>query len=134
MNVIGKLFGLLGIFLIPVGIVYGLMTKFTDWAGFPAILVTALMCLFLSFFLLFTDKKHPDMPYDNVHGDIAEATGDYGFYSPWSWWPLIIGCVCALLVIGLATTQWWVVLLAIPLAILACVGWVYEYNRGDHAH
>lgn len=134
MKILGQLFLGFGIFLVPIGIVYGLMTQFTDWAGFPAILATAVMCFFLAFFLMFTDKKHPHQPNENLEGEIADTTGDYGFYSPWSWWPLMIGLVCAILVTGLAMWQVWVITLAIPLAILACVGWVYEYNRGDHAH
>lgn len=133
MKIFGKTFLFLGIFILPVGVVYGFMTHFTEWAGFPALIVTALMCLFLGGFLLYTDKKHPDQPSDNLDGEIIDAAGDYGFYSPWSWWPLVIGLTCAITVIGVAIA-WWVFLLAIPLALAAIVGWVYEYNRGDHAH
>lgn len=134
MKFLAKLFAFLGIFLIPVGIVYGFMTQFNEWAGFPAILATAVMCLFLAFFMWTTDKKHPGMPYEDLDGEISQAAGNYGFYSPWSWWPLVLGVVCMLLVIGLAVGQLWVAGLAVVLTILACVGWVYEYNRGDHAH
>ncbi|MFW0108402.1 cytochrome c oxidase subunit 4 [Rothia sp. P7181] len=133
MKSIAWLFGLIGVFLIPVGLIYGFMSKFSDLAGFPAIMVTAIMCLFLSGFLFYTDKLHPDQPSDNEDGEIIDAAGDYGFYSPWSWWPIVIAAVCALLVIGLAL-GWWIVGIALPLSVLACVGWVYEYNRGDHAH
>lgn len=133
MKLLSNIFGLIGIFLIPVGIVYGLMTHFSEWAGFPAILATAVMCLFLWYFLSFTDKHHPDMPYENLEGEIADGAGDYGFYSPWSWWPLFIGFSCSIAVVGLAV-DWWIVLLAIPFAATAVIGWVYEYNRGDHAH
>ncbi|MDY3049344.1 MAG: cytochrome c oxidase subunit 4 [Rothia sp. (in: high G+C Gram-positive bacteria)] len=133
MKLLAKIFGLIGLFLIPMGIIYGFMTDFTEWAGFPAILATAVMCLFLWYFLSFTDKKHPDMPYENEAGEIAEAAGDYGFYSPWSWWPLFIGAACTIVVVGLAI-DWWIVLVAIPFAAAAVLGWVYEYSRGDHAH
>lgn len=133
MRTFGTIFGLIGVFLVPVAVVYGLMTHFNDWAGFPAILVTAIMCFFLCGFLLFTDKKHPDQPSDNLDGEIVDAAGAYGFYSPWSWWPLAIAFVCATAVVGLAIAPW-VFLIALPVVIAACVGWVYEYNRGDHAH
>ena len=49
MKVLGKVFLYLGIFFIPVGNYYGFMTNFDEWAGFPALLVTALMCFFLGF-------------------------------------------------------------------------------------
>ncbi|ORC21993.1 MULTISPECIES: cytochrome c oxidase subunit 4 [Rothia] len=133
MKLLANIFAFIGVFLIPVGIVYGFMTHFDEWAGFPAILATAVMCLFLWYFLKFTDKKHPDMPYENLEGEIADGAGDYGFYSPWSWWPLFIGAACTIVVLGLAI-DWWIVLIAIPFAAAAVLGWVYEYNRGDHAH
>ncbi|MBM7050542.1 MULTISPECIES: cytochrome c oxidase subunit 4 [unclassified Rothia (in: high G+C Gram-positive bacteria)] len=133
MKLLSNIFGIIGVFLIPVGVVYGFMTDFTEWAGFPAILATAVMCLFLWWFLSFTDKKHPDMPYEDLDGEIADQAGAYGFYSPWSWWPLVIGIVCTIAVVGLAVA-WWVLLLALPVAIAALVGWVYEYNRGAHSH
>ena len=133
MKLFSKIFGLIGVFLIPVGITYGFMTDFNDWAGFPALLATAVMCLFLWYFLSFTDKKHPDMPYEDLDGEISHAAGDYGFYSPWSWWPLLIGVACSIAVVGLAV-GWWIFLLSLPVAALAVIGWVYEYNSGDHAH
>lgn len=133
MKILANTFAFIGIFLIPVGIFYGYVTNFGEWAGFPAILATAVMCLFLWCFLSFTYKKHPDMPNENLDGEIADAAGDYGFYSPWSWWPIFIGLTCTVLVVGLAI-DWWIVLLALPLAIVAVIGWVYEYSRGDHAH
>ena len=45
--------------------------------------------------------------------------------------PLVLP-VC-LLCLG-AAIAWWVVLIAIPFAAAAVIGWVYEYSRGDHAH
>ncbi len=134
MKILGWLFTSIGIFLVPVGVVYGFMTDFGEWAGFPAILATAVMCFFLGFFLLFTEKKHPDQPNDSLEGEIVQGAGDYGFYSPWSWWPLTIGFICSILVTSIAMTQWWLALVAGVLAVFACVGWVYEYSRGDHSH
>lgn len=133
MKVLGKVFLYLGIFFTPVGIIYGFMTNFDEWAGFPALLVTGLMCFFLAFFLMFTDKKLGSQPMDNYTGEIAESAGEYGFYSPWSWWPFMIGLTCMIVVLG-AAIAWWVLILALPIVAVAVIGWVYEYSRGDHAH
>ncbi|VEI23035.1 Cytochrome c oxidase polypeptide 4 [Rothia aeria] len=133
MKVLGMIFLYVGLFMIPVGVVYGFMTGFDEWAGFPALLVTGLMCLFLAYFLIFTARKIPEQPMDNYEGEIAEGAGEYGFYSPWSWWPFAIGVACMFVVLG-AAIAWWVVLIAIPFAAAAVIGWVYEYSRGDHAH
>ena len=45
MKILGMIFLYVGLFMIPVGVVYGFMTGFDEWAGFPALLVTGLMCL-----------------------------------------------------------------------------------------
>lgn len=127
------LFWGLFVFLVPVSIVYGYMTNFEEWVGFPALLLTALMSAFLGFFFGFTNKKHPNQPSDNLDGEIADAAGDYGFYSPWSWWPLLLGVAATIGVVALAI-GWWLLMLAVPVALVALVGWVYEYNRGSHAH
>lgn len=133
MRINAVLFGMLFVFLVPVAVVYGFMTGFDEWVGFPALLLTALMSAFLSFFFFFTAKHHPDQPSDNLDGEIVDAAGDYGFYSPWSWWPLMLGVVCAIAVLGLAV-GWWLLSIAVPLAAVGLIGWVYEYNRGAHAH
>jgi len=82
---------------------------------------------------MFTDKKLGSQPMDNYTGEIAESAGEYGFYSPWSWWPFMIGLTCMIVVLG-AAIAWWVLILALPIVAVAVIGWVYEYNRGDHAH
>ncbi|MGK4064782.1 cytochrome c oxidase subunit 4 [Rothia sp. HC945] len=127
------LFWILFIFFIPVTIVYGFMTGFTEWVGFPALLLTALMSAFLGFFFSFTAKKHPNQPSDNLDGEIVDAAGDYGFYSPWSWWPLLLAIAAAIGVVAMAI-GWWMLMLAAPVALIGLVGWVYEYSRGNHAH
>ena len=107
MKILGMIFLYVGLFMILVGVVYGFMTGFDEWI--------------------------PDQPMDNYKGEIAEGAGEYGFYSPWSWWPFAIGVACMFVVLG-AAIAWWVVLIAIPFAAAAVIGWVYEYSRGDHAH
>lgn len=45
----------------------------------------------------------------------------------------MIGLTCMIVVLG-AAIAWWVLILALPIVAVAVIGWVYEYNRGDHAH
>lgn len=125
---------IIGIFVMGAGIVYGFVTGFNEWAGFPALLATAAMCFMLAvYFMLVLRSTKALLPEDDLEGEIAQATGDYGHFSPWSWWPLLIGGACTILVLGLAI-DWWIVGLAVPLAILGLLGLVYEYSTGEHAH
>ncbi|NKF33177.1 cytochrome c oxidase subunit 4, partial [Pseudomonas sp. BGM005] len=64
--------------------------------------------------------------------DIDDGDPELGDFSPWSWWPLVLAGSAAVFVVGLAVGHF---LLPIGLAIfvIAIVGWVYEYYRGNFA-
>ena len=72
-------------------------------------------------------------PEDREDGEIVEMSGDYGAFSPWSWWPLLLGIGSALFVTALAV-GWWIIGLAVPVAALGLLGLVFEHSRGEHAH
>lgn len=125
---------IIGVFALGAGIVYGFVTDFNEWAGFPALLATACMCFMLAvYFTLVLRSTKAVLPEDDLEGEIFQASGDYGHFSPWSWWPLLIGAACTIVVLGLAI-DWWIVGLAVPLSIAGLLGLVYEYSTGDHAH
>ena len=78
-------------------------------------------------------KRSGMLPEDNLLGNIEDETGEVGFYSPWSWWPLMLGLSSAMAFASLAV-GWWMFFIAFPFAVVALVGFVYEYSRGAHAH
>ena len=71
-------------------------------------------------------------PSDDPLGDIDEIQGDYGFFSPHSWWPLFLGAAAALCFLGLAV-GWWMFIIGAFFAVPALVGWTFEYWKGEHA-
>ena len=62
-----------------------------------------------------------------------QGAGDQGVFSPWSWWPLVIGAAAALVFAGLAV-GWWLAAIGGGLAVIGLTGWVFEFSRGQHAH
>ncbi|GAA2549153.1 hypothetical protein HD598_000613 [Neomicrococcus aestuarii] len=120
-------------FFLPVGIVYGFLTGFNEWVGFPAILMVAIMSAFIGFYLQKTAKSVGPRPEDRNDGEIHENSGVVGSFSPWSWWPLVLAGAAAIGFLGLAV-GFWVTYIGAGLAVVALIGWVYEYSRGDHAH
>jgi hypothetical protein len=84
-------------------------------------------------YLGFTAKRVGPRPEDRNDAEIHEGAGEQGHFSPWSWWPLVLGLAAAGGFLGLAV-GWWIVFIAAGLALVALVGWVFEYSRGDHAH
>lgn len=126
-------FLLLGIFFIPVAIVYGFMVNWNEHVGYLAMLLVSGLCLMIGVYLWYTGKRVGPRPEDRLDAEVHEGSGEQGHFSPWSWWPLVLGLGAALGFLGLAV-GWWVVFIAAGLTVIALIGWVYEYSRGDHAH
>jgi len=115
---------------IPMAVIYGYFTHWTEPVGPVAFLLLGLMGGMAGFYLRATAKKLDADPADNPRGDIADAAGEYGFYSPHSWWPLPLALSALLLFLGLAV-GWWVFIIGVVFGIMALLGWSFEYFRGD---
>lgn len=118
-------------FLIAVGI-YAYFTRWDEWVGIVGLALTAMLCAFIAGYLVLTARKLDARPEDNPMGEIEDQAGDYGFFSPHSWWPLWLGAASAAIFLGVAV-GWWLVIIAVPFAAIAVVGWTFEYFRGDEA-
>lgn len=132
MKVEYKLFALLFVFTVVVGTIYGVFTHWEEPVGSVSLYLTSGLSLMLAFFFWFTGRKIELRPDDNPDALISDVEGEYGFFSPHSWWPLFLGAASALVFLGLAV-GWWVVIIGMPLLALAVVGWVFEYFRGEEA-
>lgn len=120
-------------FFTPVGIVYGFMVEWQEPVGFLAMFLLAGMSFMVGWYLLHTSKRVGPRPEDRVDGDIHENAGAIGLFAPWSWWPLVLATGAAIGFAGLAL-GFWVLYIGAGLTIIALVGWVYEFSRGNHAH
>ncbi|GAA4372250.1 cytochrome c oxidase subunit 4 [Paeniglutamicibacter cryotolerans] len=120
-------------FFTPVAIVYGMMVNWQEWVGFLALFMLSGLSIMVGFYLHFTARRVGYRPEDRVDGEIHENAGAIGMFSPWSWWPLVLGLAAAIGFAGLAL-GFWVTYIGIGLLTVALTGWVYEYSRGDHAH
>lgn len=132
MRVESKLFMILAAFYIVVGLLYGFWSEWKEPVGVVALLLTAGLSLMIGGFLGWTGHKLDPRPDDNLEGEISEIEGDFGFFAPYSWWPLFLAGAAALLFLGVAI-GWWLVILAVPLVGLATVGWTFEFFRGENA-
>lgn len=132
MKVEFKLFSIVGVFAAIMAVVYVLWTGGDEPVGVVGLVLTAGMCLMISGYLAITARKLDARPDDNPEGEIDEIEGEYGFFSPHSWWPFFLALACAIVFLGVAV-GWWLVILGFPMVALATVGWVFEYHRGDDA-
>jgi Cytochrome c oxidase subunit IV len=104
-----------------------------DPTGTTALALSVCLAFLIGFYIMFTGRRLPPRPEDNQEGDIVEGTGELGFFSPHSWWPLFVGLAAALATIGVAI-GWWLFLIGALAVILAMIGFVFEYYRGHYAH
>ncbi|MBO1755314.1 cytochrome c oxidase subunit 4 [Allobranchiibius sp. CTAmp26] len=132
MKVEYKLFSILFSFSAVMGVIYGFFTHWHEPVGVVGLFLTAGLCLMIAFFLWFTGRKIDLRPDDNPDALISDVEGDFGFFSPHSWWPLFLGLSGAIVFLGLAV-GWWMVIIGIPLLALSAIGWVFEYFRGEEA-
>jgi hypothetical protein len=104
-----------------------------DPTGTTALALAVCLAFLTGFYVLFTGRRLPRRPEDNPQGEIYQATGEQGFFSPHSWWPLFVGLAAALTAVGMAI-GWWLFLIGALCLLLSVVGFVFEYYRGHYAH
>ena len=78
-------------------------------------------------------KQIPARPEDRSDGEIAEGAGEQGFFPPYSWWPMFCALALATIVMGIVI-GWWLFIIGAGASVLAVIGLVFEYYRGEHAH
>ena len=124
---------ILGGFAAVVALIYGVWNDSSEPIGVVCLVVAALLGFMIAGYLNITRRKLDGVPpEDDPLGEISDIAGDYGFFSPYSWWPLWLGVSCAVIFLGLAL-GWWIVALGSVLVIPALIGWVFEYWKGPHA-
>jgi len=127
-----KLFVVIGTFFTVVGLIYGAVTQWREPVGPFGLLLCAALSALIGFYLWETGRKLDPRPEDDPTALISAAEGEYGFFSPYSWWPLALAASAAVVFLGLAV-GWWLFIIGLCLATLALIGWTYENFRGEHA-
>jgi hypothetical protein len=124
----GKLFAYGTVVYVGIAIIYWFMSG--DVVGTTALALTGGLAFLISFYVLFTAKRVGPLPEDNELALISDIDPDYGFFSPYSWWPFAIGLAVAIFVLGFVFARWMMVfgLFAIMMAIY---GLIFEYYRGE---
>jgi ribose/xylose/arabinose/galactoside ABC-type transport system permease subunit len=104
-----------------------------EWIGSIAIALSGVLSVFIAFYLQVQLKNQGGvLPEDRLDAEIDDGEPELGFYSPWSWWPVMLAAGAAIAMLGLSVGIW-VALYGIPFILVALVGWTYEYYRGYFA-
>jgi hypothetical protein len=104
-----------------------------EWVGSVALMLSTVLGAFLAFYL---GRSHAsqggELPEDRLDGNIDDGDPELGHFSPWSWWPIMLGAGAALVMLGIAV-GFWICFIGIAFTIICLVGWTYEYYRGYFA-
>ena len=90
---------LVGVFAFTMATIYGFWTASTtlgiEWVGVIGLILGGLLGFMIAWYLWMTRRRLERDPSDDPLGDIDEIQGEYGFFSPHSWWPLFLGAAAA---------------------------------------
>jgi MFS family permease len=130
MKVEGWLFAAGFFFFAISAVIYGVLAE--EPVGIVALAFTAGLAFLIGYYLLFTARRIDPRPEDSKTAEIVEGAGELGFYSPHSWWPLAVAGCAAITFLGVAV-GWWLFIIGAGASVLAVIGLVFEYYRGEPA-
>ncbi|MDX6229575.1 MAG: hypothetical protein QOI76_2965 [Frankiales bacterium] len=130
MKIEGYLFALLAGFLLIMGAGYFIWSG--DWTGGTAMLFGGGLGTILGTYLLFTASRMEPRPEDRLDAEVDEGSGEIGFFSPHSWWPLFLAAGASIVTLG-AIFGIWLLLLGVFFTLVAVSGFVLEYYVEDEA-
>ena len=120
-------------YTIWVGITVNWDPDHIEWVGTVTLTLSAILAFFIAFYI---GRVHMaqggELALDTLTADIDDDDPEIGHFSPWSWWPLVLGFGLAVVFLGLAVGAW-VAFIGAPLVLIALVGWNYEYYRNNFA-
>ncbi|MFC6355664.1 cytochrome c oxidase subunit 4 [Luethyella okanaganae] len=129
-----NLFWILTVFFVLTSVAYIFWTiaenGHVEWVGAVALGLCAVLSAFIAFYLgRVHGAQGGELPEDRLDGNIDDGDAELGFFSPWSWWPIMLAGSACLLLLGLAV-GFWIAFIAVGIGLISIVGWVFEYYRG----
>ena len=139
MHIEARLFEFLTAFFALTAVGYGVLTALyatggIEWAGTTALVLTTGLTLLTGTFFRFVARRLDTRPEDYEDAEIADGAGELGFFSPGSWWPLLIALSAS--VTAVATALWlpWLLVAGVAFLLASVAGLVFEYYIGPEKH
>ncbi|HEY4453218.1 MAG TPA: cytochrome c oxidase subunit 4 [Pseudonocardiaceae bacterium] len=138
MKVEGRLFLFIAFFAFLMAVVYAVWAKLgsTDHAiepvGLVGLLLTGGLCLIIGTYFAFVSRRLEPRPEDNDDAEISDGAGEVGFFSPGSYWPVMLAFAAALGGLALAFWEIWMIVVAIIAILFMVGGLVFEYHIGPN--
>ncbi|MCZ4519223.1 cytochrome C oxidase subunit IV [Rhodococcus sp. 14-2483-1-1] len=138
MKIEAKIFEILTVFFLLVGIVYALFTGLSrtgvEWAGVTAIFLSVGLTLIVGTYFRFVARRLDTRPEDFDDAEVSDGAGDLGFFSPGSFWPIVLAGAASITALGFAFFQPWLIAVGVVCVIASAAGLVFEYHVGAERH
>ncbi|GAB2643770.1 cytochrome c oxidase subunit 4 [Gordonia jinhuaensis] len=138
MHIEARLFEGLTAFFFGAAILYGLCTGLSshhvEWVGTVGIVMSGGLTLIIGTYFRFVARRVDIRPEDYEDAEVSDGAGELGFFSPGSWWPILIAGSAALFAIGGATGNFWFSIFAVLCILGSAAGLVFEYYVGPEKH
>ncbi len=139
MHIEARLFEIVCAFCVIAAIVYGVLTAMyepfgIEWAGTTALVLTGGLALIIGTFFRFIARRVDTRPEDYDDAEISDGAGELGFFSPHSWWPLLIALSFSTAAVGTALWLPWLIFAGVVFVLGSVSGLVFEYYIGPEKH
>lgn len=139
MHIEARLFEFIAGFFIVVAVLYGVLTAIfatggVEWAGTTALVLTGGLALITATFFRFVARRLDTRPEDYEGAEISDGAGELGFFSPHSWWPILIALSGSVTAVGIALWLPWLIVAGVMFILTSVAGLVFEYYIGPEKH
>ncbi len=139
MHIEARLFEFVAAFFILVAILYGVLTAIfatggVEWAGTTALVLTGGLALIVATFFRFVARRIDTRPEDYEGAEISDGAGELGFFSPHSWWPILVALSGSVTAVGIALWLPWLIAAGVMFILTSVAGLVFEYYLGPEKH
>ena len=139
MRIESRLFEFVATFFLAVGVIYAVLTgKFAtggvEWAGTTALFLTGMMAMIVATFFRFVARRLDTRPEDYEAAEVSDGAGELGFFSPHSWWPILIALSGSVAAVGIALWLPWLIVAGVCFVLATVAGLVFEYYTGPEKH
>lgn len=139
MRIEARLFEFVAAFFVVVALLYGILSSIfapggVEWAGTTALALTGCMALIVATYFRFVARRLDTRPEDYEGAEISDGAGELGFFSPHSWWPILIALSASVAAVGIGLWLTWLIATGVVFVLLSVAGLLFEYYLGPEKH
>ena len=139
MHIEARLFEFVSALFFVVTVLYAVLTAMfapggVEWAGTTALALTCGMALIVATFFRFVARRLDTRPEDYEGAEISDGAGELGFFSPHSWWPILVALSGSVVAVGIALWLPWLIVAGVVFILSSAAGLVFEYYVGPEKH